>query len=512
MFRYTPFNLDTFENEDQCTHISDVETSKTCRILIFIYSSLSVGLITWGRKVGQRWDQIKRSDSIEFLDTVTSTNKKRHWTPTKLSSGGGNAGAVSSVAANVPQANRSRRVSRVESLRNLFSRGNSSVTLHQLPKVNSDANEKKCSNSRTGSIDWVKDRCQEGISDLYKMEQSLQQHMKKNVENSDNKLKCRRRILSESLRENPLEHQDLIDYILQHSSLSELSNMNNAEKQLKTLSYDDLYATVQELTKKDCFKLLNEQNTNKTAKNNCLRKPLCKLGHQNKAAAKRRHTAYDFANLVGRIRNKEQRTNASTDDLQCSMDRLYTLLNNFLMLKAEESGYESDSTRNGGGDSPRGSIKSNLSNESQPPRPESQKSTVNGFCRPLLPDVLPRNESEKVHFSRQRVICNRRDKNGLLKAKDDCGKKEIVHDKSLETTNGTYSPATYSYDYNDQSGCHYVRRTESFVKPVDREFKCMRFSKHETEELGVRIEKVDPLSRSSAYVITSIDAGSVMHR
>lgn len=471
---------------------------------------------TWGKKVGRRWDQIKRSDSIEFLD---SASKKKQWTPSKV---------PAPVANAVPA--RSRRVSRVESLRNLFTRGNSNISLYQLQR-----NDDKVKSSGKNGTDWVKDKCQEGISDLYEMEETLHKNIKIKHDEKNDKFKCRRRILSESLRENPLEQQCLIEYLLQYRSLSELSTSNQeAENKLKTLSYDDLFAAFKELSQIDSPKIpISEPALNK--------KPPTKVNHQSKINTKRRHTAYDFANVVSKLRSKEllpaplkSGNAASTNDLECSVDKLYTLLNNFLILKAEESGYESDSTRNGGGDSPRGSIKSNLSNEM---KLTAQNTSANGFCKSVLPDVLPRGTaSEDSHnlrpksdprapFSRQRNIkitpC-RKDKMVSPIQKNYCNSKEDTRRNShtperpplncqTSLNCGSYQPIYGGFDEQPKyQQC--VQKTDFPIGSAEREFKCMRFSKHKSETLGIYIEKKDPLVRSSSYVISFIEPGSIIDR
>ncbi|XKL63570.1 hypothetical protein PGB90_005934 [Kerria lacca] len=405
------------------------------------------------------------------------------------------------------------------------------------------------------------------------MEESLHKTMKvnrKNEDKADNKSRCRRRILSESLRENPLEQQCLIEYLLQRSSLSELSNLNdlNAEQRLKTLSYDDLYAMFKELGGKDCFTLLATEQQQQQQASHCLsrselqngisRKPQYKLNNhqQNKIATqKRRHTAYDFANVVSKMRHKEQietssslLTNDSTppNELQCSMDRLYMLLNNFLMLKAEESGYESDSTRNGGGDSPRGSIKSNLSNELKPTVENTMKNTDvdddndDVFRRPQLPNILPPKEHKntqnfmkyntdnKMPFLRQHNICNRKEKNaGVQKSfflrpndiaackRSSCIPEDCNVPTSYNSINGNSSPS-YAI-INDQRKLYpqcVQNKTEGAyaLQPVSRDYKCMRFSKKTSEQLGVYIDKRDPTMQSSSYIISFIEPESVVDR
>ncbi|XP_065221912.1 tyrosine-protein phosphatase non-receptor type 13-like [Planococcus citri] len=472
------------------------------------------GLSTWGRKVGRRWDQIKRSDSIEFLDSA----KKKHWTPSKV---------VSSVTPTnpAPVTNRNRRVSRVESLRNLFTRGNSNISLYPLQKTGDD---KKKPGVKNGHGDWVKDKCQEGISDLYEMEETLHKNMKmKNDEKNDSRVKCRRRILSESLRENPLEQQSLIEYLLQYRSLSELSAPDQGAERLKTLSYDDLFAAVKEISQKDC------------AKDTILaKKPPSRLPHQSKIATKRRHTAYDFANVVNKLRSREllpaplkspNPNAASTNDLECSVDRLYSLLNNFLILKAEESGYESDSTRNGGGDSPRGSIKSNLSQE--------LKLTPNTNGNAVLPDVLPHRREEdnqsvrsmkadRVPFSRQRNIkisnAKKNDKivspsqRGYFNVNENLRRNSHTPERNPQCQNslncGRYHSIYGAFDEQPKIYQPLPKNNENTVSSFEREFKCMRFSKHKSESLGIYIEKKDPLVRTSSYVISFIEPGSIIDR
>ncbi|KAG7198675.1 hypothetical protein KM043_006029 [Ampulex compressa] len=74
------------------------------------------GISTWGRKVGRRWDQLKRSDSSELLSV---SGRRRRWSPNRKSCGdsldekeNGNSGS--------PELPKPKRISRVESLRNLF--------------------------------------------------------------------------------------------------------------------------------------------------------------------------------------------------------------------------------------------------------------------------------------------------------------------------------------------------------------------------------------------------------
>ncbi|XP_073999242.1 arc isoform X2 [Rhodnius prolixus] len=133
------------------------------------------GVATWGKKVGRRWGQLKKSDSAEVVDSSSRNNS---------SIAGGLA--VSGIC-------RPKRVSRVESLRQVFGR----ATLHSshnrpLPGTsfisNKDtrgrstahaANSNRVHNVNTASTPtaadsaWIKAACQRGLNDLHKLEKAI---------------------------------------------------------------------------------------------------------------------------------------------------------------------------------------------------------------------------------------------------------------------------------------------------------------------------------------------------
>ncbi|XP_063225054.1 uncharacterized protein LOC134532520 [Bacillus rossius redtenbacheri] len=102
------------------------------------------GLATWGKKVGRRWEQLKRSDSSELL--AVTPGRRRHWSPNKAAPEG-------------TQAGRPRRISRVESLRNLFARSGGDA-----PRPAAD--------KRTGAE--ASEECRKGLADLYRLEEAQQ--------------------------------------------------------------------------------------------------------------------------------------------------------------------------------------------------------------------------------------------------------------------------------------------------------------------------------------------------
>lgn len=84
---------------------------------------------------------MKRSDSSEVLSNTPGRHKKQSFSP-------GKSGGKSSTPG-LPPIVRNRRISRVESLKNLFGRSNvvSSPSLYK---------------TRSSNPDWVKSECQKG--------------------------------------------------------------------------------------------------------------------------------------------------------------------------------------------------------------------------------------------------------------------------------------------------------------------------------------------------------------
>ncbi|XP_044740835.1 uncharacterized protein LOC123302117 [Chrysoperla carnea] len=71
------------------------------------------GLSTWSKKVGRKWDQLKRSDSTEFLSI--SAGRTGQWSPSPFNIASSSETSLGGTAQRIR-----KRISRVESLRNLF--------------------------------------------------------------------------------------------------------------------------------------------------------------------------------------------------------------------------------------------------------------------------------------------------------------------------------------------------------------------------------------------------------
>ncbi|XP_050463924.1 uncharacterized protein LOC126857991 isoform X1 [Cataglyphis hispanica] len=75
------------------------------------------GISTWGRKMGRRWDQMKRSDSSELLSV---SRRRRRWSPHRKSSYDETSNEKENGNSEFL---RPKRIPRVESLRNFFRTG-----------------------------------------------------------------------------------------------------------------------------------------------------------------------------------------------------------------------------------------------------------------------------------------------------------------------------------------------------------------------------------------------------
>ncbi|XP_046661733.1 uncharacterized protein LOC124354949 isoform X3 [Homalodisca vitripennis] len=360
------------------------------------------GLSTWGKKVGRKWDQLKRSDSSELL--AASPGRRRHWSPNS-------AAAAPPVLSSGPP--RSRRISRVESLRNLFVRGGVSTPVSAQGKEKT-INNNIIKNAQENGTDWVKQECQKGISDLYQLNDLLLTECKKQGKESDKPTKCRKRALTEPVPENPLEEHCLLEYILAHQSTLGIAG-KETENSLKSLSYDDLLATFKDLTRNEQINFLKKSTVslddwssgsleNQRSQLSVLPEesssvspvPGRSIGKRRLVDNKECRSSYEDLPRRGRRNIILKPRPDSTPVLPGSqMDTLCSLLSNLLVVKADESGYESDSTR-AGSDSPRGSIKSSVSDVQTPRKIVTRTNSNTSF---ITEQETPTTEtkSENVH-------------------------------------------------------------------------------------------------------------------
>lgn len=219
--------------------------------------------------------------------------------------------------------------------------------------------------------------------------------------------------LSVNIDENPLEEQCILEYLISNKNVLGLEqSVNN----LQALSYEDLLNVFTKVTNQ-----VNETINLKTRR--------------------RRHTSFGETLMINKIDEK-----------------------NRVVIKADESGYESDSTRNGG-DSPRGSIKSQSSADND--EFSRKKNSRVGLRRSDVKELQVGSNSETLS-----LMC------------DKCKKPEqniSLYQRFLLKKNSCIGP----------SGRH-------------AEIKTIRFNKRLGEDVGVDVECRDPSSRSRTLVITAL--------
>lgn len=343
-----------------------------------------LGLATWGKKVGRKWDQLKRSDSSEILQV--SPNRRRQWSP--MSKANINNQDIECHQNYIDKIynNENKHLSRIESIRSI-----------EKPQIADDKDH-----------NWLKEKCQKGLEDLYAMEKPLK------IKTIPHQIvSIQRTKLSVDIDENPLEEQCILEYLI--SNINTLG-LEYSVNDLQNFSYEDLLKVFKNATDR-----ANENNNLKTSR--------------------RRHTSFGETFMINKTEDK-----------------------NRVVIKADESGYESDSTRNGG-DSPRGSIKSQSSvdNDEFSRRKHFRVGLRRGDVKEL--PVGPNVETSSL-------MC------------DECKKPEqnmSLYQRFLLKKNSCMSP----------SGRH-------------NEIKTIRFNKRLGEDVGVNIDCRDPSSRSRTLFITAL--------
>lgn len=289
--------------------------------------------------------------------------------------------------------NQNKRLSRIESIRSI-----------EKPQIRVENND-----------DWLKEKCQKGLEDLYAMENSS-----KLKTTPRQIIPVQRTKLSVDIDENPLEEQCILEYLISNKKLLGLEQ--SADK-LQNLNYDELLKIYNKVTNR-----INDSCNNKNRR--------------------RRHTSFGETLMINKIDDK-----------------------NRVVIKADESGYESDSTRNGG-DSPRGSIKSQSSVDND----EFLRKNVRLGLR--RGDVKELQIGSNVETSSLMCDeCKKPDENMSLY------QKFLLKKNSYVTSNVKHS-----------------------------EIKTIRFNKRLGEDVGVHVEFRDLSSRSRKLFITALSGPAAKYK
>lgn len=217
--------------------------------------------------------------------------------------------------------------------------------------------------------------------------------------------------LSADIEENPLEEQCILEYLI---SNKKALGLEQSIHDLQILNYDDLLKVFNKVTSRS---------------------------NENLKTRRRRYTSFGETLMINKNDDK-----------------------NRVIIKADESGYESDSTRNGG-DSPRGSIKSQSSADS---------------------DEFSRRKNFRLGLRRGEV-------------------KELQVGSNLETL----SLMCDECKKPEQSISLYQRfllKKTSCIGPNDRhtEMKTIRLNKRFGEDVGINVECRDSSSRSCSIFIVAL--------
>ncbi|KAF4530169.1 hypothetical protein B566_EDAN001428 [Ephemera danica] len=446
------------------------------------------GLSTWGKKVGRKWEQLRRSDSAELL--AVSPGRRRHWSPNKVQQQTSTQQQQQQQSQQGSLAAR-RRVSRVESLRNLFQR-------HQASTMPSSASAPDMASaaSQPPTSDAL---------DLYKLHSYLEQ----NPDRCD-VTSCRAGEILEFLTNSVALQQALQQQQQDPPALPPRGFPISRHSRLASLP---------------------EEQGGVAAGG------LSRASRRRRAAAVirnsgQRHASSSLDDILGETRREDAKAaRAAARGVSVCLpsraeedeDEVRTILR-LLRGGDESSGYDSDSTRGTGGpDSPRGSIKSSAVVEQTIIEPvpqeedegtQQQEETV-VVEKDEKPDVNATDEDKwTATLSRQRGTRHRRGDPGLA------GRRQLS--MSLQALDGPAMmpllrgldsrAARESLACDRCSGSSLELRSEA---EPSKEILVLRLAKDGTGELGIFIKRRGPPGSSAAcsrYVISHIAPGGLMDR
>ncbi|XP_011300696.1 uncharacterized protein [Fopius arisanus] len=255
-------------------------------------------IATWGRKVGRRWDQLKRSESSEILDL---SGRRRRWSPNRRSV------CETTEQETSPKDSKPKRISRVESLRNLFRGG---VTNNE-------------GSPKSGTIQE-----EDPVAlNLYKMDKALSEGALRTVTQSrepqnPRTLAEKKDKLNQAIN-NLQEQHKVLDYILKNQEILRTEKGSNLARE-----------TLEKVRTHSPSHREEPVNLRRNKPSKSRDSPLGSNVKRNLFSARTSSGENE------RIENRKSYTGSAIDDLMCN-----------LRLGCDESGYDSDSTR-AGADSP----------------------------------------------------------------------------------------------------------------------------------------------------------------
>ncbi|KAK9497429.1 hypothetical protein O3M35_004138 [Rhynocoris fuscipes] len=379
------------------------------------------GVATWGKKVGRRWGQLKKSDSAEVVDTKTN--------------GISGTGGIGSAGVCRP-----KRVSRVESLRQVFGRatlhsshvrplpgtslfGNKEITRGRTTSGHSSGTNQSAVNSQSRDSAWLKAECQRGLNDLHKLDKVILcgDNPARNGQ-SNSRIKTHRNQSNtltghgiEPLIENPLE-----DQTNNTSNNSSNCTARNSQSNARIKTHRNQSNTITGHGIDPLIENPLEDQTNNTSNNssNCTTRnsqsnarikthrnqsntltghgidPLIENPHEDQsggATPVSLHQSNQSANQFDKVETSASVVERASPHLR----EIYNFLHALIQTKCEESGYESETgvtERNNA--SARGNVvrPSRASLQHQISTPETPYSS-NFYNLPLNHNPIPRSQS-----------------------------------------------------------------------------------------------------------------------
>ncbi|XP_065165287.1 uncharacterized protein [Atheta coriaria] len=267
---------------------------------------------TWSKRVGEKWDKLKRADSSELLTNTPTRRKQYTQTPT--------SNPVSPVV-------QEKRISRVESLRNLIQR------------VGDKFSDTETDNEGSQCKFFAKESGKRTL-----------RHKKKFRSTADNLALTEEQLLNYLSIIKP-NKQELIDMLsdLNHEQDKELRERESRDKKMSKSKAFSILHDAQKGTPRLGKKFRGVRNMFMRSSSK-----------SDDEVDYKRNSATSVTSLSELI--KQSRKSLSNIEISSVL--------NSLLIKSDESGYGSDSTRTGL-DSPRGSIKSELSEHSPDIREEA---------------------------------------------------------------------------------------------------------------------------------------------
>lgn len=394
---------------------------------------------------------------------------------------------------------KTRKVSRVESLRHLFARG----VLDR-------------SNSKNQKADWSKEEWRRNLDDSHEKKDSKD-------ETSEGRLNRLLTFFQDS-EKSEMIHQQLMDYVLRHKL-----GQNDRNGSSKSVSYEDLLLSLRKSTSEsDVSELNNRTNVNcfkprkldVLTEENPIGSPKCR----NKKRICDRITSSSYDDLLSVAEEPEEPSRNgrnlniskanTTGSANFSIDELCLFLNN-LLAKCDESGYDSDSTRNDS-DSPRDSIASAASDQRKgsfgrrPVRVPSLNDSYSNRVTFRSSGQEPNSDKfgKANHVDESLPFINKKNTKINIGIKRGNVKEEKFGNGEAEEE-GEESPEKISSLYQRFLRNRNYCPGKEHEKP-EKEFKTIRLTKDRTGELGVFIKKKD--AKSANYLVSGIEVGGLVHR